>query len=84
MRSGTGPASSVIPCRFPRRTITACSEMANFAPKRVRISVIARSACSDSGFNPVTVTPASDSAPMHRKNAAFDQSPSTVCTEGAA
>ena len=84
IRSGIGPASSVIPCSAPRRTVTVCPETVSSAPKRVKSSVMARSACKDAGFNPATVTPVADSAPMHRKNAAFDQSPSTVCTAGAA
>ena len=83
-RSGTGPASSVMPRSVPRRTVTVSPSMFTSAPKRVRISVMARSACRDAGSNPDTQTPCRDSAPMHRKNAAFDQSPSTSCRPGAA
>ena len=77
IRSGMGAASIVTPRSAPRRTVTASCVSRTSAPKRRRTSSTARSPCDEATDRPVTVTPAGESAPMHRKNAAFDQSPST-------
>ena len=82
MRSGMGRASIVTPRSAPRRTVTVSSSAVTSAPISRRMSSTARSPCAESRCRPATHTPAGLSAPIHRKNAAFDQSPSTSTCSG--
>ena len=82
MRSGMGRASIVTLRSAPRRTVTVSSSAVTSAPISRRMSSTARSPCAESRCRPSTRTPAGLSAPIHRKNAAFDQSPSTSTCSG--
>ena len=77
-----GAALIVTPCSVPRLTVTASPCSVTSAPNRRKTSSTPRSPCEDCKFSPSTVTPSFDSAPMQRKNAVFDQSPSTTVRFG--
>ena len=82
-RSGIPEASIRCPRRGACRAVISPSPAVISAPKPRSSSRIARSPCRDSGFMPSTVTPAGLRAPRASRNAAEDQSDSTVISRAA-
>ena len=82
IRSGMGPASMATPVSVLRRTVTASSSVEILAPMAARMFNTARSPWEEARSSPRTVTPSGDRAPIHRKKAALDQSPSAESRSG--
>ena len=82
IRSGMGEASTVAGISLLRLTATLSPSVRTSAPIWRSIAVICLSPWQEAALSPFTVMPPRLSAPMQRKNAAFDQSPSARQNEG--
>ena len=82
IRSGMGPASTVMPRSIPFRTVTAPSRSVTSAPTRRSRRSTAWSPWEERRDRPSTVMPRQETAPAQRKKAALDQSPSTRQSRG--